>query len=239
MSDENSQGGAPATWLDWIGLAAASAVVLGPLLGWLRVLPAELAFRIYGLGGLLSVVAGVSALVQAARGKGFAFGRTAALLAGMIFIVTLGAGGTGPMTNDFTTNLDDPPVFEHATTLPANRDRDMAFTDEYAATQREWYPDLAPLELSVPVPKAFEVALGAARGMAHWSVVWEDAASGRIEAIAETSVFGFEDDVAIRVRSDGTGSLIDVRSKSRDGKGDLGANNARIRAYLAVVDREK
>ncbi len=239
MSDENSQGSAPATWLDWIGLAAAGAVVLGPLLGWIRLIPADLAFRIFLIGGILAVVTGLSALVQAARGKGFAFGRTAALLAGMIFIIMGGPSAGGPMTNDFTSNLDDPPEFEHALTLPANQGRDFSFTDEYAAAQRESYPDLAPMELSLPVPKAFELALSTARAMPSWSIVWEDPSSGRIEAVAETRVFGFRDDIAIRVRSDGSGSLLDIRSKSRDGKGDLGANNARIRAYFAAVEREK
>ncbi len=239
MNDENSQGGAPATWLDWLGLAGAAAVVLGPLLGWLRVLPGDLAFRVYGLGGLVAVLAGLSALVQAARGRGFGRGRTLALLAGMIFIVTAATGGSGPMTNDFTTSLDDPPLFENALTIPANQGRDMSHKAEDAAIQREWYPDLAPMEISMPVGKAFELALRAARTMPDWDVVWNDPTSGRIEAVAETRVFGFKDDVAIRVRSDGSGSLIDVRSKSRDGKGDLGANEARIRAYLAAVENEK
>lgn len=235
MSDDNSRGGASLTVLDWIGFAAAAAVVVGPLLGWARLASAELAFRIYGIGGILALVAGVSALIQAARGRGFGQGRVAALVAAMIFIATLGAGGSGPMTNDFTTNLADPPSFENALTIAANQGRDMAHKAEDAEIQREWYPDLAPLTLPIPSSEAFGLALSVARDMPTWTVVWDDSSSGRIEAVAETRVFGFRDDVAIRVSDADGGSVIDVRSKSRDGKGDLGANEARIRAYLDAV----
>lgn len=230
MSKQSSQGA-----LDWIGIAATAAVALGPVLGWLRLLPAEMAFRIFGLGGILAVVVGISALIQAARGRGFGGGRIVALLTGLIFVGMALSGGSGPMTNDFTTNLADPPAFENALSLEANQGRDMAHKKEDAAIQREWYPDLTSAKLAMPADRAFELALATARSMPTWSVVWNDPASGRIEAVAVTRVFGFRDDIAIRVRSDGQGSLLDVRSKSRDGKGDLGANESRIRTYLEAV----
>jgi uncharacterized protein (DUF1499 family) len=39
------------------------------------------------------------------------------------------------------------------------------------------------------------------------------------------------DDIRVRVRPSGEGSVVDVRSKSRVGRGDVGANAARIRAF--------
>ena len=42
-------------------------------------------------------------------------------------------------------------------------------------------------------------------------------------------------DIVIRVAADGTGSRIDVRSQSRWGRGDFGANARRVRAYLAAI----
>ena len=55
---------------------------------------------------------------------------------------------------------------------------------------------------------------------------------GRIEASDRTLVFRFVDDVVIRLRpARGGGTQLDVRSKSRDGRGDLGANAGRIRAF--------
>ncbi len=50
-----------------------------------------------------------------------------------------------------------------------------------------------------------------------------------IEATDTSRMFRFVDDIAVRIRPDGTGSRVDVRSKSREGKGDLGVNAARIR----------
>ncbi|WP_404326387.1 DUF1499 domain-containing protein [Aerophototrophica crusticola] len=75
-------------------------------------------------------------------------------------------------------------------------------------------------------------AEAAARDMG-WDIVAVEPAEGRVEATATTAWFGFKDDVVVRVRPEGDGSRIDVRSKSRVGRSDLGANAARIRDYLA------
>ncbi|MEX2241047.1 MAG: DUF1499 domain-containing protein [Burkholderiales bacterium] len=68
-----------------------------------------------------------------------------------------------------------------------------------------------------------------------WEIVATDAAAGRIEATDTTFWFGFKDDVVIRVEGDGAGSRVDVRSVSRVGVGDVGANAKRIRAYLRAL----
>ena len=68
-----------------------------------------------------------------------------------------------------------------------------------------------------------------------WEIVSSDPAGGRIEATDTTFWFGFKDDVVVRVVSQPNGSRIDVRSVSRVGIGDLGANAARIRSYLAAL----
>ena len=45
-------------------------------------------------------------------------------------------------------------------------------------------------------------------------------------------MFGFKDDVVIRITPAGSGSRVDVRSVSRVGRSDLGANARRIREFL-------
>jgi uncharacterized protein (DUF1499 family) len=52
---------------------------------------------------------------------------------------------------------------------------------------------------------------------------------------AHTFLFRFVDDVVVRLRRvpEGEDVLADVRSRSRVGRGDLGANARRIRDYLA------
>jgi hypothetical protein len=47
---------------------------------------------------------------------------------------------------------------------------------------------------------------------------------------------GFRDDVVIRVSPLGQGSRIDLRSASRYGTADLGANATRLRALLEDID---
>ena len=87
------------------------------------------------------------------------------------------------------------------------------------------------LALAVPPNQAFARAHEAAQAMG-WEIVKSDAKSGRIEAVATTFWFGFKDDVAVKVAADGKGSRVEVRSKSRVGKGDSGANSKRIGGYF-------
>ena len=68
-----------------------------------------------------------------------------------------------------------------------------------------------------------------------WEVVEADSVGGRIEATDETFWFGFKDDVVIRLTSAGERTILDVRSLSRVGGGDVGTNAARIREYLDEV----
>lgn len=55
---------------------------------------------------------------------------------------------------------------------------------------------------------------------------------GRIEAVARTRVFGFRDDVVIRIVGSNTESRIDMRSASRIGWHDFGTNARRVVDFL-------
>jgi len=74
-------------------------------------------------------------------------------------------------------------------------------------------------------------------------VVDASAAEGRIEAVATTFWFGFKDDVVVRIAPASGGSKVDIRSVSRVGVSDVGANAERIRTFtqrlagIAGVDR--
>jgi uncharacterized protein (DUF1499 family) len=103
-----------------------------------------------------------------------------------------------------------------------------------ARAQREAYPDIAPVTLPLPPRPAFERAAAAAEAMG-WEIVARDPDAGRLQAVAKTAWFGFEDDVTIRVSPAAAGSRIDIRSKSRVGRGDAGANAARIRGWRAAL----
>ena len=74
--------------------------------------------------------------------------------------------------------------------------------------------------------------------MAHSERRPERGSRGR--ATDTTFWFGFKDDVAIRIRADANGgSLVDVRSVSRVGGSDLGANAARIERFSSDSERSQ
>lgn len=98
----------------------------------------------------------------------------------------------------------------------------------------EAYPQVRPLTTTATPAATFAAALAEAQAQA-WTVVSQDATTGTLEATATTFWFGFQDDVAVRVRAEGAGSVVDVRSTSRVGLSDLGANAARIESYLAGI----
>ena len=100
-----------------------------------------------------------------------------------------------------------------------------------AATQRNAYPDLRPTVIEAAPSEAFDRALAAVESMG-WVLVAAERDAGRIEATDTTFWFGFTDDIVVRLRPAGAGTRVDVRSVSRVGIGDVGANAARIRAYI-------
>jgi uncharacterized protein (DUF1499 family) len=85
-----------------------------------------------------------------------------------------------------------------------------------------------------PPDEVFPRMLAAAEAM-DWAIVSSDQASGRIEATATVPWWGFKDDIVVVMSPNGNGTRVDVRSKSRVGKSDLGVNAARIQEYLGRI----
>ena len=56
--------------------------------------------------------------------------------------------------------------------------------------------------------------------------------------MARTPIMGFRDDVIVRVRPFEGGARVDVRSSSRYGSFDFGANAARVRRLLEDIEAE-
>lgn len=133
---------------------------------------------------------------------------------------------TLPYINDITTDTDRPPQFSPPKT----------YEGHFAEFQRKRYPNVRPLELPLPPKQAFARAAEAARGHG-WEITALDESVGRIEAVAITRWFGFKDDVVIRITPAGAGSRVDMRSKSRVGRSDVGVNAYRIEEFLARMER--
>jgi len=220
-----------------LGLVAAACFVIGPLLAWLKIAPSIAGFGLFALGGILAIVSGIGAIVAAVRGRGMRPGGVVALLVSVLFIVLATRGRGVPAINDFTTDPADPPAFHHAGTLGPNVGRDLAYPQAFAEIQRSCCADLHPARVKASPNDAFARARSVAEQMPRWTVTWTDPQAGLIEAVATSALFHFQDDIAIRVRPDGDGaSRVDMRSKSRDGKGDLGVNAARIRSYVGTLE---
>jgi hypothetical protein len=98
------------------------------------------------------------------------------------------------------------------------------------------YPDLQTQRFAQPYERVYDAALASARALG-WDVTASNRDGGRIEAIDTTPLFRFKDDVTVTVTRDGAGSVVDVRSHSRIGKGDLGTNARRIRRFQADLAR--
>ena len=144
-------------------------------------------------------------------------------------------GHAVPPVNDITTDTANPPPFEAVMPLrEAVHAQPVTYGADFPALQKEAFPDIVAPHLAKPADQAFALALDAVRRMG-WTIVAADGERGRIEATDRTFWYGFTDDIVVRVSADGMGSRIDVRSKSRLGRGDFGTNARRVRAYLAAI----
>lgn len=148
---------------------------------------------------------------------------------------------TLPPIYDITTDVLDPPAFDAVRRLRSRATNPAQYAGLYTAEQqRAAYPDVAPLELSVPAKQAYDHAL-AMVNKRRWLVL--DAREpqlnrrdGRIEAVARTPIMGFREDIVIRVRGVDESSRVDMRSSSRYGFHDLGGNASHIRAFLESLE---
>lgn len=137
-----------------------------------------------------------------------------------------------PFIHDITTDTEDPPAFVAVLPLRADAANPPGYPGEdVALQQREAYPEVQPLATTLPPAEAFARAERVARDMG-WDIVAVVPEEGRIEATDTTFWFGFKDDVVIRVRPAAGGSRVDIRSKSRVGRSDVGANAARILRFI-------
>ncbi len=137
-----------------------------------------------------------------------------------------------PDINDITTDMANPPQFVKIMPLRQNVEVPADYGGSRVANQqRAAYPDIRPLILPVAPSTAFSAALMEVENRG-WEIVNADASKGIIEAVATTFWFGFKDDVIVRINPAPGGSRVDMRSVSRVGSGDIGANAKRIRSFL-------
>ena len=213
-------------------IASFLSLCSGVLLANREVIPATTGLAIYALGGLLGMIAAILAVVVLFKQQ-YIVGMFGAMgLMPMILVLApLMAGIQFPAINDITTNLDDVPEFTHAQSLPANANRDMAFPVDFQPHIEEHYGDLETLKHPLDAETMFLRIRGSLdKTLPRTEITFEDQEKGIIEAVTKTRAFHWRDDIIIRVRpAEDGGTLVDMRSKSRDGRSDMGANAGRIR----------
>jgi len=144
-----------------------------------------------------------------------------------------------PEINDISTDIANPPPLVVTNQLRRGAPNPAAYPGAGAGVlQRSAYPEVAPVILPVPPAEAFRLVDRVAMAM-DWDVVARAPDEGRLEAIATSDWFGFRDDIVVRIRPEGAGSRVDIRSKSRVGESDLGVNARRIREFITRLKAEK
>ena len=140
-----------------------------------------------------------------------------------------------PYIHDISTDTANPPEFVAAAKLRKPGDHPVAYDGQEAAElQRKAYPDIASLTTKASSEKVFNSAKAAIASMGM-QLVDADPAQGRIEANQTSLLYGFTDDMVVRIASSADGTKVDVRSKSRLGRSDLGQNAKRVRVFLAKL----
>jgi uncharacterized protein (DUF1499 family) len=235
-----------ASWARNLAVFAVVAVVVSIIIvrfGFLEIKPALATF----FGGL--AIAGLSILVGLAgfaaiwqngsRGMGrilLAFLINALILAYPAYLAW--QFRRLPAIHDISTDPIDPPRFEALARLRTGDGANPAvYAGLYSAEQqRHFYPDIEPIELEIPVDRAYALSLQIANKR-KWLIIDERPPQpprrvGRIEAVARTPIMGFREDISIRVVPDGDDSRVDIRSASRYFESDLGSNAARISKFI-------
>jgi uncharacterized protein (DUF1499 family) len=235
-----------AVWARRTALFSLVATILAIIIvhsGLLEIRPALAtyfgALALAAIALLIALAAFVVIWKDGLAGIGYAVAAIGVSVALIAYPAYLGVKSRGlPWIYDITTDPIDPPRY-----LSGARPRDanpIIYAGLTAAElQREAYPDIEPLEAEASPQAAYAGALAVIKKR-RWQIVYDrppqPRRDGQIEAVARTPIMGFRDDVAVRVRADGDGSRIDVRSSSRYGTFDFGANAARIRSLVDDID---
>ena len=237
-----------------IFIVAALGAKLG-LWGWqfgLLTLSFKIGPLVLIIGAIISLLALLTATLVNPR-KGIVIALIGLIVPGLAFgklMQTKGKAAKLPFIHDVTTDTQNPPVFGETVmaerlaiegvnttdyagkTAPIFEDEKPVGEKLVSVLQTNAFPEIRPLVLGEPQDVIFGKALATAQAMG-WDIKEEDMEAGRIDATDTTFWYGFEDDVAIRLRpSEGGGTIVDVRSLSRIGGSDLGKNAARVGEFL-------
>jgi len=97
------------------------------------------------------------------------------------------------------------------------------------------FPELRPRRYDAPPALIFDITRKAVERL-QWQAVL-DHEKKEIKAVVTTKLWKFKDDVTIQIQpAQPSGSWLMIRSVSRVGKGDLGANTRHVMDLVEIVD---
>lgn len=236
-----------AKWGLWIAVAALVVLAVCVLGNRYELIHFGIAVRGLALAaaiGLVGVVLSAAGIIRTlTSNRSGARLAIVGLVLGLLVAAPVGqammAGAQVPGIHDITTDLDNPPAFDAVTALRGEGTNPLtrAEPENLAELQRQAYPDIATIEIDEQPGKVFEAAVETAHDLG-WAIVTVNPEAGMIEATATTRVMNFKDDVAIRVVERDGGAAVDMRSVSRVGISDLGANANRIRTFRDALKKK-
>ncbi|KAB7739967.1 DUF1499 domain-containing protein [Parvibaculum sedimenti] len=232
-----------ARWGGRIGIVAIlllAAAIAANHLGLLGYELPLMGIAVAALLGVIAILVSLIGLIITLRGKPGAGAAVLGVVLGVVAAAPLAStfvlGRGVPRIHDITTDLANPPQFEAVVALRqgAPNALDRSTPADLAEQQQKAYPDLVTLTVAEQPGKVYVAALETAKEMG-WTLDRSTPEKGLIEATAVTRLIGFKDDVAIRITEKDGGTAVDLRSVSRVGVSDLGANAKRIRAFLDAL----
>ncbi len=195
-------------------------------------------FWVAAATAIVTLLALIVAIVRRVPNRAMVFGFLGVLIAGFTAYIPYHLRQTAngvPAIHDISTDLANPPVFVRAAANRKKDDHPIAYDGpKVGEMQKSAYPDIAPIITPAPAAQAFDAAKAALSDMGL-EITDADPAQGRVEALATSLLFGFKDDIVVRVAAASDGTHVDVRSKSRVGRNDFGMNAKRVRAFTAKL----
>jgi hypothetical protein len=226
-----------------LALVAIVVAIVGLTLARYDLIPKIAGFSAFLGGGLIALAAVVVGLIGVILNWKYpTASRKAAIVALLLSVPYAGflasrpmAAGNAPSIHDITTDLANPPAFKRLALRQDNL-AGVGTVEAWRTIHARAYGDLKAVTIAKPVAAVLADAERIAREQG-WNVAMVDRAAGQLEATASVSFIRFKDDVVVRVvpTSDGKASIVDMRSVSRIGVGDLGVNARRIRAFLKAL----
>jgi uncharacterized protein (DUF1499 family) len=193
----------------------------------------SLRFGVY-VGGAALILIILQVLINrksVSWGSTFIYAAMALVAVGMPVSMMSKASAVPPI-HDITTDVTNPPEFVAIAPLREGAPNPVSYEGgDVTKQQLEAYPEIKTQLLPQSINEVY-IAAERTIDALGWERVTEGALPNTLEATDTTTWFGFKDDVVVRLTVQNDDTLVDVRSKSRVGKSDLGKNAQRIDAFL-------